>query len=252
MLQLQLRQLILSIYKSLLVILCLVTFLPGIITAQYLQEEKRDSDGLYTYVNNIYGFDHNLVNGIQVYNLYRHVLSHPYFIGEESLPGSVTISGKHFDNQMINYDIHNQWLVLEYKERSGGINKIILEPLHTDDFQIDGNYFEKLILDDNDLLFYQVIRTNGLTCYIHWKKQLMSISNNIKYAEEFSNPLRTYYLENNGIISPFSNRRNFASLFPGTSVKEARKYMRKNNIRFRKVSIENLTGLLEYMSSNHK
>ena len=235
-----------------LVILFLFTSITGIITAQQTQEEVKDPDGLFTCVLNKYGLDHDLVNGIQLYNLYRHVLYHPYFIGEESLPGSVTISGKQFDNLMINYDLCNQWLVLEYKTISGAINKIILEPMHTGGFKIDGNYFEKMTLDDNGPLFYQIINANGLSCYIHWKKQLMTISNNIKYAEEFSDPLRTFFLEYNGTIFPFSNMRNFASIFSGPSINKARKYLKKNNIRFREISKEDLTGLLEYMSSNHQ
>ncbi len=241
---------ILSFLSPLPVILFLFTSCTGIINAQYLQEEGEGSDGLYAFVLNKYGFDTDLINGIQLYNLYRHVKYHPYFIGEESLPGSVTMSGKKFDNLRINYDLYNQWLILEYKEVSGGINKIILEPLHTDGFQIDGNSFIKLSQDENGLLFYQVIRTTGLTCYIHWKKQLLSISNNINYAEEFSDPWRAFFLEYNGTIYPFSNRRNFASLLSDTSARKARDYMRKNNIRFRKISIEDLTGLLEYISSN--
>jgi len=246
------KKVIFSFHSPLMVIMFLFTFLPGITTAQNLQEEAIDSDGLYSYVLNKYGIDHELVNGIELYNLYRHVKYHPYYLGEESLQGSVTLSGKRFDHLIINYDIYNQWLVLDYKELSGGINKVILEPLHTDGFQLGGNYFEKLALDDRGLLFYQVIRVNDLTCYIHWKKMMASISNNINFGEGFSDPWRTFFLEYEGTIYPFSNRRNFASIFSGTSGREISVYMRKNNIRFRKVSIQNLTGLLEHISPNHQ
>jgi len=218
--------------------------------AQDPQEKEADSPKLYEFVLQKYGSDHDLVNGVELYNLYRHVKSHPYFLGEESLPGSVTVLGKHFDNQLIQYDLYNQWVVLEYTERSGGINKIIMVPLHTNGFQIDGHSFEKLALDEDGLLFYQVIRTNRITCYIHWKKQLITISDNINYTVEFSDPMRTFFLEYDSKIIPFSNRRNFAAIFPANIGREARQYMRKNRLRFRKTSVKNLTMLLDHISSN--
>jgi len=235
--------------KVYLAILSLFFFFTGIVTAQNPQGQAQDTTDLYNFVLRKYGFDHQLVNGVRLYNLYRHVISHPYFSGEESLPGSATLSGKHFDNLLINYDIYNQWLVLEYRELSGGINKIILEPLHTDGFQIDGYTFEKMTLDEHGELFWQVISADGITCYIHWKKQLLTLSNNIHYAEEFSNSFRYYFLEYNGTLYPFSNRRNFASIFPGSAGREARMYMRKNRLRFRKITVSEMNRLINYISS---
>jgi len=246
----KINQVILSFHKPFLVILFMFTTLPGITTAQNLTTETKDSSGLHTYVLKKYGFDHDLVNGIQFYNIYRRVLNHPYYYGEESLPGSVTISGKLFNNLMINYDIYNQWLVLEYNEVSGGIHKIILDPILVGAFQFDGYNFKKMILDDRGPLFYQVIRVKDLTCYTHCNKQLLLTANNLEYAEYFTNPSQSFFLEYNGTISTFSNRRNFSSRFHSNSRKQIRKYMRKNSINFRKISSEELIGLLGHISLN--
>ena len=229
-----------------------VTFIASIILAASLPRstQAQVSSGLYTYVQTKFGLDQDLVNGIRYFNRYHRVLYHPFYQGKQSLPGSVTVSGKQFDNLMINYDIYNQYVILEYKELSGSIFKVILDPLQISAFQLNGHHFDKKELDENGPLFYEVIGANGIFCYIHWEKQLLNTNNDLDYAQYFTSPSRNYFFDYHGIVHPFSNRRNLVSLFPVTSRNEIRRYLRKNNIRFRLSEVEQLSGLLEFISSN--
>ena len=90
---------------------------------------------LYTYVHAKHGSDLNLVNGILYYDKYKNVLNHPFYSGEELLPGSVVISGTSYEDVQINYDIYSQYLVLEYPAVSGSSYSIIISPGQTDAFQ---------------------------------------------------------------------------------------------------------------------
>lgn len=202
---------------------------------------------LYAYIHEKYGADLNLINGILYYDKYKNVLNHPFYSGEELLPGSVVISGISYENIKINYDIHGQYLVIEYKPASGISHNIIISPEHTDAFSFDGNYFEKLILDDNGPLFYQIIEVNGLTCYIHWEKK--KVTRSYQFKDFFTEPEQRCFLDYYGKLSPFSNRSNFVSLISGVPKKELNGYIMRNGIKLSDATAEQLENLLKFISS---
>ena len=117
------------------------------------------SSDLNTYIHVKHGFDQNLINGILYYDKYKNVLNHPFYSGEEFLPGSVVISGISYEDVQINYDIYSQYLVLKYPIFSGSSYSIIISPEHTDAFDFDGNYFKKFDIIKSrlySLLFFRV------------------------------------------------------------------------------------------------
>ncbi|MFC2116100.1 hypothetical protein ACFLTU_06475 [Bacteroidota bacterium] len=200
-----------------------------------------------SYIQEKHGIDQELINGILYFDRYNRVLHHPYYSGEKSLPGSIVLSGISYDEVQFNYDIHSQYLVLDYEAVSGSLYKIILSPAHTDAFHLDGEYFEKLSLDDHGPLFYQVIRVNGLTCYIHWEKKIISMS--YQFEDYFTDPQKSYFLDYHGKLSPFTNRKNFVSLFSGDPKKEIRRYMWKNEVQLSEATPKQLEDLLKFISS---
>jgi hypothetical protein len=207
------------------------------------------SSDLSAYIHEKHGFDQKLINGIIYYDKYKHVLNHPYHSREESLPGWVVISGTCYDDVQINYNIYSQQLILEYPDVSGSFYKIILSPAHTDEFQLDGDYFKRISLDEQGPLFYQVIRVNDLICYIHYEKQMLTMSNHLGFSYYFSGTKRSYFLDFYGNLFPFTNRRTFVSLISSVSKKEMKKYMRRNEIKLSDAKPEQLEGLLKFISS---
>lgn len=204
---------------------------------------------LFNFIREKHGFNQELINGIQYYYPYSRSLRHPYFGDMVAREGCLVLSGTRYNNLQILYDIYNQFLVLEYKDEVLGFRKIIIDPVHIDAFKLDGFDFRKLALDENGPLFYQVIRVNGMTCYIHWTKDLLPQPNDLRHPNRFTDPARTYTLEFNSGRYPFSNRRNFGSLFDDNERRKIRKYMRVNRIRFKDVPISKLTALLEFIAS---
>lgn len=203
------------------------------------------SDDLASYIHRKHGYDHNLINGILYYEKYKQVLHHPFYKGKEFLPGSVVISGKTYEDLQINYDIYSQYLILEYPGISGSSYRIIISPEHTDAFYLEGNYFEKLTLDDRGPLFYQLIRVNGITCYIHWKKK--KVTRSYQFSEYFTEPDQRFFLDYDGRLSPFSSKRSFASLVSGVPRKEVRGYFRKHEIRLAAAKPRQLEELLKFI-----
>jgi len=207
-------------------------------------KERPDLPG---YIRAKHGPDPGLINGIQFYDRYYQVQGHPYFGGEESNNGSVTLSGKQYSDVSLNYDLYAQHLVLSYQVQSGGIRSIILVPEHTEAFSLGGDHFEKCSLSGNGPLFYQVITAEDITCYIHREKEMVPTSNKLQYTHYFSDPRRDYFLEYSGDLHRFHNRWSFKAIFEGEAKKQVRKYLRQHRILFRGATTEELTSLLEFI-----
>jgi len=206
-----------------------------------------DRETLLAYVMEKHGPDHGLINGIQYANRYHRIKEHPYYRGETFSSGAVTISGRDYGDVLLNYDIFAQQVILEYHGRNGGVGKIILVSEHIDAFRLGGDRFEKLSLTEKGSQFYQVIATQGAAFYIHWERQMIPNSNDLKYTYYFSEPRGDFLLDYAGEIHRFSNRSSFQSIFPGNSGKQVRKYLRHHRFNFRKASTGELTGLLDFI-----
>lgn len=206
------------------------------------------SSDLSAYIQAKHGYDYNLINGVLYYDKYKQVLNHPFYVGEDFLIGTVVLSGISYEDLRINYDIYAQHLVLEYPGISGGLYRIIISPQLTDSFDLDGDHFEKLSLDDHGPLFYQLIRVNDLICYIYREKKMVTRSYQYKFY--FTEPDQRLFLKYEGKISPFSNRRNFVSLISGVPKKELKKYLRKYGIQISDATPAELEALLKFISSS--
>lgn len=207
------------------------------------------SQDLSAYINSKHGLDYELINGTQFYYQYHRVQGHPFYISENLVTGMVVQKDNIYPDVRINYDIYAQHLILEFQGNHVGTQRVILPPVHTDGFELDGYMFKKLNLDEKGPLFFQLIQVNGLTCYIHWKKELGPATNTRDYMDAFSYPVLTYYLEYKNELHPFKNRKTFAAPFPDIHKRRIKKYLRRNMIRFKRATPEQMEGLLEYASS---
>ena len=216
--------------------------------AQHTGQETIPSPSLREYIDQKQGPDQELLNGQQFYVRHYRLGNHTYLGGEECMQGSVILSGKEYSGLRLNYDIYDQRLVLEYNRTRGGINRIFLDPLLVDAFTLGGLDFKKISLNSKGALYSQVIMTDSLKCYNHWKKELIQERRNPSDYGHFTKPIRTSYLEYNGHIISFTNRRSFASLLPKQMRKGIRRFLWEEGIRFRQASPYEMTRLLSYIS----
>ncbi len=237
-----------SIPKSFIVFLFFLTSVLPSVNGQMIKEETVNQVNLSSYIQEKHGPDQEIINGRLYYNKYYRILNHPFYNEEYTHNGSATLSGKRFPDVMLKYDIYKQCLILEYLGTNESRNKIFLSPDQTDAFELGEYYFEKLVLDERDAVFYQVIGSNSVRCFIHWRKEILVSNNNTKYAEFFSDPKRIYFAEYNEEVYPFRNRKTFASPLSGITKREISKYMRSHSISFRDASPEQLESLLKFVS----
>ena len=187
-----------------------------------------------------YGQDQELVNGLQYYNRHPSGLGHPYLLEGWVHQGEVNIRGKRYTGIWLKYDIHTQHVEVEYRTVNGGDNQVILVSDRVRNFSIGNSYFEKLTLEEGPAKFYQVLGEGRMIWYIHWTKNLVPISGDSRFLEEFTAPKRSYFLELDGSIYPFSSKKSFVKLFPKSIQKDMKKLIKSNNIQIRTASTEQL------------
>jgi hypothetical protein len=209
-----------------------------------LQAQQSAEKSAWSYGDLVYwayGQDQELVNGMQYYNKNPRSLGHPYFMEGLVHQGSVSIRGKIYSGVWLKYDIHKQQVEVEYQTMNGGENQVILVGDRLDNFTIGEQYFRRMLLDEElGEQFYQVIGSGNLILYIRWEKRLVPISGDSRFIEEFTSPRRSYLLELNGSVQPFTNKKSFVALFPREVQKDMKRLIKQNRLLIKSASTRQL------------
>ncbi len=228
-------------------IFCLAAF-SSRVRSQTPVAESIALDSLSRYVGMKYGLDQSLINGYQYYQRYVMFKGDPYFQGNSFRNGSVSMRGEEYGDLHLKYDIYSQHLELEYTDFQNRYNQLIIDSIHIDSFRMGGYPFRKMAMPDEMPQFYQVVESGPVTGYIHWSKIATTVSGDLQYSHQFSDPVTTCFLGYGGEIHAFSNSKSFTALFPESLQPDLRKYIRKNRISFRTADPENIEQLLQYVA----
>jgi len=235
---------------KLLLSLFVVLILTGKGIAQPSNHSAPKTDSLSWYIEMKYGLDQELFNGFQYYKHYIQYMGDPFFPDDAFYPGSLSSRGIRYEDLHLKYDSYSQYLILEYSDFTGIYNQLILNGIHIDSFHLGGYYFQKLSLTDGNPLFYQVLNSGSLTCYIHWKKEISSISYDFQYTHEFSKLKGTYYINYGEQIHPFTNKKSFISIFPASLQADIKKYFRQQRFNFREADPTDIQDILNFIVAN--
>jgi len=204
----------------------------------YGQQESPDViQSAYTsLVKKAYGLDQDLINGVRYFNRYLGCQGDPYFgsIGFED--GELTIKDRVYQDLRIRYDLFSQSVEVEYNYSFGRGNRLVTVSDHVEAFRIQEYSFEKLNIEEPSGKFYQVIRTDLFSCYIHWEKKLISLHNDRNFTKEFSKPKSTCLLEVDGEIKAIKSRTDFEALFPDHQRKKIKRLLKKNLVTIHRAS----------------
>ena len=237
----------LSLHRTLfLAVLAFV--LSGYLSAQTSRSPDPQKDSLSRYIQMKYGLDQELFNGFQYYKRFVKYRGDPFFPGDSFYDGKVTVRGIEHDHVRLKYNSYSQFLVLEYTDYQGRYNQLRLSSIHIDSFQLGAYGFQKLSLFDEEPLFYQVICSGTLTCYIYWTKNIHATSDDLQYTYEYTKALGTYYVSYGDGIQTFSNRKTFISIFPDPVQAEIKKYFRNQSLSFREAGPDDIQKLIVYVS----
>ena len=220
----------------------------GHLMAQPLRSADPDADSLTRYVEVKYGLDQGLVSGFQYYVRFPHYKGDPFFPEDAFFEGTVSLRGLQYDEVRLKYNSFTQNLILEYTDSQDGYNLLILNNAHIDSFRLGTHRFQKLSMNEEEPMFYQVISTERLRCYIHWKKDIQSTNSSLQHTHAYTKPKRNYYLDYRESIYPFTNRKSFINIFAGPIQTEINAYIRDQHFSFRKAGPMDIQNLLNFTS----
>jgi len=231
-----------------LVLYILSFFLSGYLSAQPSGSPDSGKDSLSAYIQMKYGLDQELFNGFQYYKRLVNYKGDPFFPEDSFYEGSVSIKGVAYENVRLKYNSYSQFIILEYTDFEGRYNQLRLNNAQLDSFHLGDYCFQKLSLFGGEPLFYQVIRSGTLSCYIHWEKDIHATSDDLQYSYAYTKAIGTYYVRKGEGIQPFPNRKTFISIFPDPLQGEIKKYLRNQRIAFKEASPGDIQNLLNYIS----
>jgi len=204
------------------------------------EQSSPPSQGFTELVAWAYGQDQELVNGLQYYNRHPRSLGHPYLNEGLVHKGAVKLRGKLYNGIWLKYDIHSQQVEVEYQTMSGADNLVVLVGDRVDNFSIGDSFFERLLLEEGQPKFYQVIGEGRMVWYIHWEKKLVPVSGDYRFSEEYTSPRRSYFLELDGELHPFNSKKSLIQLFPKSNQKDLKNFFKSNQIQIRTATTRQL------------
>ena len=211
------------------------------------------SSGVYSQkvidFQKIYGSDPLLYNG-RLYRFYQPASTKGYpFLYEKFSIGEIKLRGQHYPDQLINFDIHNGQLVLQYTSPDGGINRIIVSEAWLENFEVNGSVFEPVDIGNSNIAICKVLKADKISLAYNLRKDLIMDNTIGAVNMQFSKPIRTAYLVSPNKSQRYTNNKSFISFFDDNIQQEIKKYMRKNRINVKKSGDQEMTGLLNFCST---
>ena len=229
--------------------LSFVLILTGNVSAQASNSAIQEPDSLSWYIEMKYGLDQELFNGIQYYKRNVQYKGDPYFPEDAFYNGTVTLKGVRYDNVKLKYDSYSQHLILKYTDFKDRVNLLIINEIHVDSFCLGISCFQKLSLSDDEVLFYQVLESGSVSCYIYWRREIHSLNYDFQFTHEYSSPIGTYYIRYMDEFHPIANRKELLGIFPESIQPELKRYLRQEHFRFREAGPKEIQNLLNFISS---
>ncbi len=195
----------------------------------------------------VYGPDQTLFNGKKyTYRPPPGTTGNQYIVTQLFFAGTVTLKGKTYRDLVLNYDIFNQQLLLQYADERDPLNVIELSKAWLTHFSLDSLHFEYLRLDQGPQ-FYQVLG-NGPARILHYWRKSLNLNDRIGTSNfVFSKPVRDSYILKDGQLRYFNSRRSLVRIFDKAQRPEIKNYLRRNKVRVNSASDKVMTDLINFI-----
>ena len=190
-----------------------------------------------------------LYNG-KFYTFYPPLASegNQFFSDRKFINGTIKLRGVVYTNQMINYDIYNQQLILRY-EQSTGVNQIIISEAWLETFNINDTAFEIFSSQDSSKKIFQVIGSGSYRILYYWKKNLELDGFHGSTTFVFSKPEKEMSLYSKGGILKYRNNKSFYSLFEPDKNTLVKSYLRNHKLNVKKADDKSMSELISYCNN---
>jgi len=197
--------------------------------------------GFVERVDQAFGSNQELVNGIQFTNQYIRSEGHPYWQDEHFSTGSVCINDQWYEQVKIRYNLYSQRLELEYHTPKGHMNQIMTVPENISAFLLGGYAFRRVQIGEDLPAYYQEISSGATTCYIMWSRLLKGSRSS---GTSFSPIAREYWVQQGEHWMNFKNRKSYLRAFPKEQKNAFKKLLIQQDFHFQRASTEEMVELL--------
>ena len=204
---------------------------------------------LFQYAEQHYNTNDKLVNGF-IYNLPdRRIDGHPYLEENQWVLGTLFIGGDAYDQVLLKYDLTQDDVILKARMINGKYKAIELTHEHVDSFRLGNRHFvnsNKFIDQDEDMAYYEQILDDRLIYIRKHSKYFIAKYDVLTPHGRFSELQTRNYFIVEGKLTDVTGKGSFIRFFPKSKRKKIRRFLRKENIRYRKASSAEMRRLLEY------
>jgi len=210
-----------------------------------------DQEDLKNYIDQIYGSDDMLVNG-RIY-VPQHGLAegHPYFEVVDWVFGNLFIKGVLYEDVKLKYDIELDEFILFIKDKQDRKNYIVLNHHY-----VDSVYMGKYVFVNTDVLpeiekdlgYAELVYDRDFIFLIKYTRDFKKEYSDSKPYGEYAEQKATRYICESGELVKISSKKAFLAYFEPDK-KEIKKYLKKNNIKYKKANSGELYHLLNYCNA---
>jgi hypothetical protein len=186
-----------------------------------------------------------LYNGRIWRNLYFKIEGDPFLFSNEFLPGTVTISGKIFNNIKIRYDIYNdQILILTDKMVILQLNKEMVDGFT---FKFSDVIYNFKKIEETDISpvsgYVNVVYDRTSTLFLKYKKEIDTSKSDNLYGAFYQ--LRRLYVIKDGAIHLITGRSDFLRLLQDKK-QLVRNFIKEGKIKVSKMNPGSFATVLEF------
>jgi len=234
-------------------ILALVFVLFSLPLDVFSQENTLDKTEILAISDNIYGPDDRLING--KYYKPKHYLAegHPYYLSENWLNGNLFIKGIEYNNIPIKYNIEDDILIINYIFKNRLSKNILLHNSFVDSVKINSPiknikttfHNTRNFSTENSIGYAELVYKGNLSAYFKHTREFIDEINYYNKYGKYLNPKKKLFLFNGIDFQSITTKKDLVTYFP-THKKEIKLFLRKNKIRFSKITAEQIVNLIHF------
>lgn len=230
--------------------ICLSCTVPqGTLSGQDEHVIPHQIDEIMTKTADYYGPDEVLENGRFYSPAHPKAEGDPFFLGPVWMQGSIIIEGDHYQDQILNYDVSVDQLILKKEsENRASHYPIALNSNFIESFVVNDRHFINLDKTPigNELSGYaELIYQGEFTFIAKYSKEFLNQYNQSNPYGYYSRLATNYYIYEKDALTRLGTRNAFLEYFKSQR-KKLKRYMRQHHIRYMKAAPVELFDLMHY------
>lgn len=186
-----------------------------------------------------------LYNGRIWRNLYSKVRGHAFLFSDDFASGSVTVTGRTFNNVSIRYDIYRDELVAV--TGNGFLIQLNKEMVEAFSVPHGGRTYEFIRMGSDTLRnpngYVNVLASGTVSLLVKYRKKIVYLAVDNKY-DQFEQ-LHRIYLMKDGTSYPVKSRKNLLALL-GDRKQEIKTFIRKGNLKTVRKNPDSFKVVVDY------